>query len=95
MTFFTSYPNKKSLQLSFEGQANLNALNDLWVTQSWQEAVALAERVPILQRLGIQEWLNNTKNWNAVEGDNEKHTRLLSYAREKMLLFWHGYHQHS
>jgi hypothetical protein len=34
--FFTGYPNKRSPQLSYKDKARLQALDELWVTQSWQ-----------------------------------------------------------
>jgi hypothetical protein len=42
MTFyFTSYPNKKSKNLSEIERRHLKDLINLWKTQSWQEALGM------------------------------------------------------
>jgi hypothetical protein len=91
--FFTSYPNKKSKDLSDEAKKRLDVLSELWETQSLQQAVALVERTPKLQQLGIRDWIDNPANYNAEDTDPEKHTKLLIHVREKMLPYWYGWHQ--
>ncbi|KAM0425814.1 hypothetical protein ACHAPT_009065 [Fusarium lateritium] len=95
MTFyFTSYPNKKSRNLSEIDRRHLKDLSNLWKTQSWQEAIGLVGYTESFQgRLGIQAWLGGRANINKEQSDVEKHAKLLNLCREKMLEFWHGWHQ--
>ncbi|KAL2674241.1 hypothetical protein Neosp_012692 [[Neocosmospora] mangrovei] len=95
MTFyFTSYPNKKSKNLSEIDRRHLKDLISLWKTQSWQEALGMVKYTKSFQgKLGIQDWINKRKNISDDQSDVEKHAKLLNYCREKMLAFWHGWHQ--
>ncbi|KAH7112342.1 hypothetical protein EDB81DRAFT_862703 [Dactylonectria macrodidyma] len=95
MTFyFTSYPNTKSKNLSDNSRNCLKSLRDLWGTDSWKGAVQLVAGASILEtELGIQKWLNNEENFAKGETEDEKHVKLLGHVREKMLPYWHGWHQ--
>ncbi|KAJ4329005.1 hypothetical protein N0V84_000577 [Fusarium piperis] len=95
MTFyFTSYPNKKSKNLSEVDRRYLKDLVNLWKTQSWQEALGMVRYTKSFQgKLRIQEWIDNHKNISHDQSDVEKHAKLLNLCREKMLPFWHGWHQ--
>ncbi|RSL75718.1 hypothetical protein CEP51_010611 [Fusarium floridanum] len=95
MTFyFTSYPNKKSKNLSEIDRRHLKDLINLWKTQSWQEALGMVRYTQSFQeKLGIQDWINKRKNISDEQSDVEKHAKLLNFCREKMLTFWHGWHQ--
>ncbi|KAJ4182812.1 hypothetical protein NW767_013777, partial [Fusarium falciforme] len=95
MTFyFTSYPNKKSKNLSEIDRRHLKDLINLWKTQSWQEALGMVRYTQSFQdKLGIQDWIHKRRNISDDQSDVEKHAKLLNYCREKMLAFWHGWHQ--
>ncbi|KAJ3456154.1 hypothetical protein MRS44_016177 [Fusarium solani] len=81
MTFyFTSYPNKKSKNLSEIERRHLKDLINLWKTQSWQEALGM-------------DWIYKRRNISDDQSDVERHAKLLNYCRERMLAFWHGWHQ--
>ncbi|KAH7116630.1 hypothetical protein B0J13DRAFT_571390, partial [Dactylonectria estremocensis] len=92
--YFTSYPNIKSKNLSENSRNCLKFLRDLWGTDSWKGAVQLVAGASILEtELGIQKWLNNEENFAKGETEDEKHVKLLGHVREKMLPYWHGWHQ--
>ncbi|RSL53536.1 hypothetical protein CEP53_007722 [Fusarium sp. AF-6] len=95
MTFyFTSYPNKKSKNLSEIDRRHLKDPINLWKTQSWQEALGMVRYTQSFQdKLGIQDWTQNRRNISDDQSDVEKHSKLLNICREKMLTFWHGWHQ--
>ncbi|RSL57597.1 hypothetical protein CEP54_008194 [Fusarium duplospermum] len=95
MTFyFTSYPNKKSKNLSEIDRRHLKDPINLRKTQSWQEALGMVRYTQSFQEeLGIQDWIQKRKNISDEQSDVEKHAKLLNLCREKMLTFWHGWHQ--
>lgn len=54
----------------------------------------LVQRTAILRiGLKIQEWLDNEENFVEGDSDDDKHIKLLSLTREKMLPLWYGWHQ--
>lgn len=95
MTFyFTSYPNTRSKNLSNDGRECLKALKELWITQSWVDAVGLVQRTATLGvTLKLQKWIDDGEVFVEGETDDEKHVKLLGVVREKMLPFWYGWHQ--
>lgn len=95
MTFyFTSYPNKKSKNLSETDRRDLKDLIRLWKTQGWQEALGIVQYTQSFKgNLGIHDWIHERKNFSHDQTDVEKHAKLLNHCREKMLAFWHGWHQ--
>ncbi|KAH7124616.1 hypothetical protein EDB81DRAFT_860871 [Dactylonectria macrodidyma] len=60
----------------------------------WKGAVQLVAGTSILEtELGIRKWLNIEENFAKGETEDEKHVKLLGHVREKMLPYWHGWHQ--
>ncbi|KAH7111958.1 hypothetical protein B0J13DRAFT_631677 [Dactylonectria estremocensis] len=76
----------------YESIASVDAL--LQIIDKQTGAVQLVAGASILEtELGIQKWLNNEENFAKGETEDEKHVKLLGHVREKMLPYWHGWHQ--
>ena len=56
--FFMSHSNSDSNDLDEEEARKSKALDELWQTQSWNQAKTLVERSEVLQTMGLEDWIN-------------------------------------
>lgn len=56
--FFMSHSNSDSNDLDEEEVRKSKALDELWQTQSWNQAKTLVERSEVLQNMGLEDWIN-------------------------------------
>ncbi|OAP54556.1 hypothetical protein AYL99_11004 [Fonsecaea erecta] len=71
--FFMSQSNTESGDLTPEEKDKAKALDRLWITKNWSQAKTMVEKDPILQDMGLLQWMeNNSSGEVATSSDMEQ-----------------------
>ena len=100
---FTGFSNPDSKKLSVSNRSKAEALESLWKTDNWDDAVRLIEEKEELRSpdLKLDKWLMEEPYARPITGitaterisDDEKHAILLAHVRDLQTLYWAGWHQ--
>jgi hypothetical protein len=90
--FFTTYPNIKSPELDDKERRTLIALMEVFNCSTFREARNLINvRSSHLEGEGMEEFVDNRKNFEEDDEAEQKLVKLLRYTRQQMQKYWYGW----